>query len=77
MQPDIQAKGAGAAMFAMTREMLKAAGVAQIIASIRADNVPGLRYYARMGFVDFATDPDFALESGQVVGRVHRRYDVV
>lgn len=76
VNPDLQAKGAGAKMFAITCQMLKAAGIAQINASIRADNLPGLRYYARMGFIDFATDPDFALQSGQVVGRVHRRYDV-
>jgi L-amino acid N-acyltransferase YncA len=73
----IQAKGIGTALFAQTCEILRQAGVRSIVASIRADNVPGLRYYARLGFVDFATDPDFALETGQVVGRVHRRYDVV
>ena len=52
------------------------AGVTAIIASIRADNVPGLAYYARLGFVDFAHDPDFALTDGRIVGRVHRRYDI-
>lgn len=73
----IQAKGIGTSLFAQTCAELRQAGVGRIIASIRADNVPGLRYYARLGFVDFAVDPDFALETGQVVGRVHRQYHVV
>jgi L-amino acid N-acyltransferase YncA len=73
----VQAKGTGGALFAITLGMLRQAGARSIIASIRADNVPGLRYYARLGFVDFAADSDFALESGQVVGRIHRRFDVV
>ena len=75
--PDIQARGAGAAMFALTCDTVQKAGVAQMVASIRADNDPGLRYYARMGFVDFASEPHFALSTGQIVGRVHRQFDVV
>ena len=74
--PGIQAKGIGAAMFAMSCDLVAKAGVTAIIASIRADNVPGLAYYARLGFVDFAHDPDFALTDGRIVGRVHRRYDI-
>jgi L-amino acid N-acyltransferase YncA len=75
--PDIQARGAGAAMFALTCDTVQKAGVPYLIASIRADNEPGLRYYARMGFVDFASEPHFALSTGQIVGRIHRRFDVV
>jgi hypothetical protein len=30
-----------------------------------------------MGFVDFAHEPEFALQDGRVVGRVHRYFDVV
>ena len=75
--PDVQAKGAGAAMFALTCDTVQKAGVPYLVASIRADNEPGLRYYARLGFVDFASEPHFALSTGQIVGRVHRRFDVV
>ena len=77
VQPGIQATGVGAALFAMTRVMLTKAGVQSIVASIRADNEPGLAYYARAGFVEFARDPDFALKDGHVVGRVHRRFPLV
>jgi L-amino acid N-acyltransferase YncA len=75
--PDVQAKGAGAAMFALTCDTVQKAGVPYLVASIRADNDPGLRYYARMGFTDFASEPHFALSTGQIVGRTHRRFDVV
>ena len=75
--PDVQAKGAGSAMFALTCDIVQKAGVPYLVASIRADNEPGLRYYARLGFADFAAEPHFALSTGQIVGRVHRRLDVV
>ena len=52
------------------------AGVTAIIASIRADDVPGLAFHARIGFVEVARDAGFALADGRVVGRVHRRYDI-
>jgi len=75
--PGVQARGAGAAMFDLTCQRLRDRGVGYIIASIRADNVPGLAYYARIGFVDVLSDPDFALSDGRVVGRVHRRFGLV
>ncbi len=77
VQPGLQAKGAGAAMFALTCDIVRATGQRAIIASIRADNLPGLAYYARIGFVDFAHEPEFALKDGTVVGRVSRRFDLV
>jgi L-amino acid N-acyltransferase YncA len=77
VRPGIQAKGVGADLFAETRAKVAALGQTAIIASIRADNVPGLAYYARIGFVDVAHDPDYALRDGRVVGRIHRRYDLV
>lgn len=74
VEPGIQARGIGALMFARTLSDARAAGIKTIHASIRADNVPGLAYYARMGFADHAHDPDFALNDGTVVGRVHRLF---
>lgn len=72
VDPEIQAKGIGAAMFAKTLDLARAAGLEEIHASIRADNIPGLAYYKRIGFTDLSTDPDFALKDGRVVGRVNR-----
>lgn len=77
VRPGIQAKSVGVAIFARTRAQTAALGHKAIIASIRADNVPGLAYYARIGFVDVAHEPEFALMDGRVVGRVHRRFDLV
>jgi L-amino acid N-acyltransferase YncA len=77
VRPGIQAKGAGSAMFSMTCDMVRTAGHRSIFASIRSDNVPGLAYYSRMGFVDVSEDPGFALDDGRVVGRVLRRFDLV
>ena len=72
----LQARGTGAALFQATLPAARAAGAEVIDATIRADNRPGLAYYARIGFVDYATDPDWALADGQVVGRVQRRFDL-
>ena len=76
VQPGLQAQGIGAGLFAATRAALAGSGFDYLIASIRADNRPGLAYYARIGFRDIAQDPDFALSDGRVVGRVHRRFDL-
>jgi L-amino acid N-acyltransferase YncA len=72
----LQAKGIGAELFALTLEVLRAQSVRHIIASIRADNASGLAYYARIDFRDIGHEPDFALEDGRRVGRVHRRFDL-
>ena len=77
VDPGVQARGAGAAMFDLTCQRLRGQGVGYIMASIRADNAPGLAYYARIGFVDVGHDPGYALSDGRIVGRIHRRFDLV
>ncbi len=69
--------GAGTALFAATKAMALERGCRVINATIRADNLLGLGFYTRLGFVDYALDPDFALKSGEKVGRVSKRYDLV
>ena len=76
VDPDRQRSGAGAALFAATEAACRAAGLVAINATIRADNAPGLGYYARRGFVDYAQDPEYALKSGRIVGRISRRFDL-
>ena len=76
VQAGLQARGVGASMFQQTCAAARASGIAAIIAWIRADNVPGLAFYARMGFRDIGSDPDFALEDGRVVGRIYRQFDL-
>lgn len=74
VDPQTQARGIGAQLFAQTRALCAAKGIAEIFAAIRADNIPGLAYYARIGFTDISAEPDYALSTGQVVGRVHRKF---
>lgn len=76
VDPDLQRSGAGQALFAATLAAVRAAGLSTINATIRADNVPGLAYYARIGFRDYGAEPGYALSTGHIVGRVHRRLDL-
>ena len=74
VDPQVQRGGAGQALFAATCAFARAAGCRGIHAAIRADNAPGLGFYARLGFTGHSHDPGFALISGRVVGRVHWRF---
>lgn len=76
VDPDARAKGAGKALFEETKDAARTARIRVINASIRSDNQPGLAFYARLGFRDYATDPEFTLLDGRRVGRVHRRFDL-
>lgn len=76
VDPDVQARGIGTALFAATVAACRRAGLRTLNATIRADNVPGLAYYARVGFVDHARDDGWALDDGRVVGRVSRRFEL-
>lgn len=67
-------KGAGRALFAATRDVARVVGLHQINATIRADNVPGLGYYAAIGFHDHAVTPAVPLTDGTPVDRLSRRY---
>lgn len=74
--PGLQRGGVGGALMAATVLAMRAAGVATLNATIRADNAPGLAFYARHGFADYASDPDWCLADGTRVGRVSRRRDL-
>jgi GNAT superfamily N-acetyltransferase len=76
VSPDVQAKGTGAVLFAATVAAARAKGLTTLNATIRADNAPGLAYYSRIGFTDYAQDPDWALDDGRKVGRISRRFDL-
>ena len=69
-------RGVGAALFAASTVQARALGFRVINAAIRADNVPGLAYYAKMGFLDYKVDRDVALADGRLVDRINRRFDL-
>lgn len=76
VNPDRQRTGAGAALFATTLAVARQKRVVVINATIRGDNVPGLGYYSRRGFVDYAYDPEYQLKDGRRVGRISKRFEV-
>lgn len=69
-------KGVGRALFEHTRRAAKDAGFSQINARIRADNVPGMGYYAAMGFDPFDVVKAVPLKDGTPVDRMIKRYDL-
>ncbi len=66
-------RGAGAVMFTATRAWAEANNYPWIDAKIRADNVPGLAYYSKMGFVDHAIKKGVPLKDGTPMDRVTKR----
>lgn len=67
-------RGVGTALFAATKEAAQRAGLAAINATIRADNVPGLAFYGKMGFADYAKAEAVPLADGTPVDRISRKY---
>lgn len=68
--------GIGSKLFNATRNAAKAMGYKWINANIRTDNEGGLIYYQSRGFVDYGRIEGYKLESGQLVDKVLKRFDV-
>lgn len=68
--------GIGSKLFDATRQAAKIIGYKWINANIRADNEGGLIYYQSRGFVDYGRIESYRLESGQVVDKVLKRFDI-
>lgn len=67
-------RGVGSALFAATRARARALGLSALNAVIRADNVGGLTFYTRQGFIDHAIVTDVPLSDGTRVDRVWKRF---
>lgn len=67
-----QGKGIGVKLFAATRAKAMNAGVKAIDATIRADNVPGLAYYAKMGFREDSRILQAPLRDGTKIDRIRK-----
>lgn len=76
VRPASRSTGAAAALFQATKTHARAQGCKVINATIRADNALGLGYYTRLGFADYAAEPDYTLQDGRPVGRVSKRLDL-
>lgn len=68
--------GIGSALFAATARVAKDRGYGWINATIRADNEGGLTYYQSRGFRDWAFDGGVRLDSGVIVDRISKRFDL-
>lgn len=69
-------RGIGKALFEATKAAADRAGVRTIDATIRADNVGGLRYYSRIGFTDYDRLINVPLSDGTKVDRIRKLYDL-
>ncbi len=67
-------KGVGSALFDMSKAFAIENDYDFINATIRADNVPGLGYYGKMGFQDYSVAKAVPLKSGLLVDRISRKY---
>ncbi|MFN4098542.1 MAG: GNAT family N-acetyltransferase [Pararhodobacter sp.] len=70
---DPPVRGAGTALFEATRARAKALGIPVLNATIRADNIPGLAYYAKMGFEDYGVLTAVPLADGTPVDRIRKK----
>ena len=68
--------GIGSALFNATALAAEDLGYVWINATIRADNTGGLTYYQSRGFRDWHFDEGIVLESGQMVDKISKRYDI-
>jgi L-amino acid N-acyltransferase YncA len=69
-------KGVGRALFERTKGAARDAGFSQINARIRADNVPGMGYYAAIGFTPFDVVKGVPLKDGTPVDRMLKRFEL-
>ncbi|WP_310474419.1 GNAT family N-acetyltransferase [Sandarakinorhabdus sp.] len=66
-------RGIGSTLFAATTARARALGLTAINATIRGDNIGGLAFYSRMGFIDHEVVPAVPLKDGTPVDRIRKR----
>ncbi|PRY75663.1 L-amino acid N-acyltransferase YncA [Yoonia maritima] len=76
VSPDAAGKGVGQHLFRATKAAALEAGTKVIDATIRADNVAGLRYYSGLGFQDYDRLRNIPLRDGTPVDRIRKRFDL-
>lgn len=69
-------KGVGRNLFEATQAHALKMKIRTINATIRADNVAGLSYYSKIGFVDYHVHPAVPLKDGTLVDRLSKKYQV-
>ena len=69
-------RGVGTALFDDTKQFARNNKLVAINATIRSDNVPGLSYYSKMGFVDYSVNKAVPLNDGTLVDRISRKFEI-
>ena len=69
-------RGVGSMLFSEMTERARVLGLRAINATIRADNVGGISFYFKQGFVDHSVTSAVALKDGTVVDRVNKRFEL-
>ena len=73
---EVAGQGIGKRLFAATVTSAMQAGVKTIDATIRADNLSGLRYYGSIGFSDYGRLENVTLSDGTIVDKLQKRFEV-
>ncbi len=68
--------GVGTALFEPMKIAARGHGLSAINATIRADNIGGLRYYEKLGFKTYDVIKDVPLKDGTPVDRVCKVYHI-
>ena len=76
VEADAQGLGLGQTLFEHTKSQATSVGLDFIDATIRADNISGLRYYAKLEFVDYSRLPNNPLADSRKVDRIQKRFDL-
>jgi len=69
--------GVGTSLFQATLELARQLGLTCINATIRADNISGLSYYAKIGFENYSVDKAVPLQDGTPVDRISRKFEKI
>jgi GNAT superfamily N-acetyltransferase len=67
-------KGIGHQLFEATKHLARSVGAVAIDATIRADNIPGLGYYSKIGFVDYDRLIAVELSDGRRIDRIRKKF---
>ena len=68
--------GVGTSLFQKTLPYARSIYLEAINATIRADNVSGLSYYAKMGFIDYSVASAVPLNDGTPIDRISKKFKV-
>ena len=76
VSPDRAQMGIGQKLFWATRFAAKLAGVKTIDATVRTDNIAGLKYYSGLGFTDYDTLSLVPLHDGTPIDPIRKRFNL-